>query len=186
MTNKMAEPLIGSIVLTGFMGTGKSTVGCLLAQQLDYPFVDMDSLLEERQKQTIPSIFKTKGEPFFRRLESDLCRELSYCQRYVIATGGGALVNEENLTLFTRSNLVICLDCAPEVLWQRLASAQDRPMLDSVDNIDRKTRLLTLLANRTPAYARIKHHVDTTDRPVQDIVADVRALWEQYKGTVTS
>ena len=91
MIEKIAGTSMGSIVLTGFMGTGKSTIGCILAQQLEYPFIDMDILLEERQKRTIRSIFKTEGEAFFRRLETDLCRELSHLQRHVVATGGGAL-----------------------------------------------------------------------------------------------
>ena len=162
-----------NIVITGFMGVGKSTVGQALAQKLNYEFVDMDDLIEERQGRTIREIFETEGETFFRQLESALCRELSGRQGQVIATGGGALVNPENLAIFSARHLVICLDCDPEVLWLRLAAAENRPMLDSDD---RKERLFALLAQRQPAYASIEHHIDVTRRSPEAIVAEARAL----------
>ncbi len=164
-----------NIVITGFMGTGKSTIGRILAQKLGYDFIDMDALIEDRQGRTIREIFEREGESYFRQLESDLCRELAGWWRYVIATGGGTLTNPENLAVFRAKNLVICLDCDPEILWLRLSASEDRPMLDSAD---KKARLLALLAQRQPAYAKIEHHIDTTHRNVEAIVAEARALWE--------
>lgn len=164
-----------NIVITGFMGTGKSTIGRILAQKLGYDFVDMDTLIEERQRRTIREIFEREGEAYFRQLESDLCRELAGRRRCVIATGGGTLTNPENLAVFRAKNLVICLDCDPEILWLRLSASENRPMLDGAD---KKIRLLALLAQRQPAYAKIEHHVDTTHRSVEAVVAEARALWE--------
>ena len=166
-----------SIVLTGFMGTGKTTVGERLARLLGFAFVDMDTLLERRQGRTIRAIFETEGEAVFRRLEAALCRELAIRRHHVIATGGGALVDPENLAVFSARNLVICLDCAPEELWRRLVAAQDRPLLDGAD---RQARLMALWQMRQPAYARIEHHIDTTQRPLEEIVAEARALWRHY------
>ncbi len=168
-----------NIVLTGFMGTGKSTVGQELARRLDWPFIDMDTLVEARQEMPIRRIFETRGEAHFRRLERDLCREVAGLTRRVIATGGGALIDPANLRVMSADNLVICLDCRPEALWQRLAADSARPMLDAAD---RKARLLSLLAARTPAYARIKRHIDVSERPAQAIAAEIVTLFGEIYG----
>lgn len=150
-----------NIILTGFMGTGKSTVGRLVASKLGREFVDMDSLIEPREGRTINQIFVESGEPYFRQLEADLCRELAQQVGLVIATGGGALVPEGNLRSMEESGLVICLDCEPDILWQRIGQSENRPMLADQDK-ERFTRLKTLLEQRIPAYTRIKHHLDVT------------------------
>lgn len=150
-----------NIILTGFMGTGKSTVGQLVAAELGREFVDMDTLIEQREGRSIPQIFAGSGEATFRQLEADLCRELAQQEGMVIATGGGALVPEANLRVMEASGLVVCLDCDPAVLWQRIGQSQDRPMLAEPDE-GRFKRLAALLAQRAPAYGRIKHHLDVT------------------------
>ena len=167
-----------SIILTGFMGTGKSTIGRRLGHRLGFRFVDMDGLLEARQGRLIREIFEAEGEAHFRQLEADLCRELAGWRRCVVATGGGALVNPDNLAAFAARNLVICLDCDPEELWLRLAQARNRPMLDSHD---RKQRLLDLLQQRQPAYARIEQHIDTTRRTIEAVVEEALSLWRQLR-----
>ena len=156
------------------MGTGKSTVAPLLADALGWTFVDMDALIEQREGRTIREIFAANGEPYFRRLETNLCRELTRGHGQVIATGGGTLVNPQNLAIVLPQNLVICLDCAPDVLWQRLSAATDRPMLDAPDA---RARLESLLAARTPAYARIPHHIDVTRLSPAEIVSAAMEMW---------
>lgn len=143
------------------MGTGKSAVGQLVAVALQRDFVDMDTVIEQREGRTIPRIFAESGEPYFRQLETDLCRELTERMGLVIATGGGALVPESNLRAMERTGLVICLDCDPDVLWQRIGHSEDRPMLAERDE-GRLARLVVLLKQRAPAYGRIKHHLDVT------------------------
>lgn len=150
-----------NIILTGFMGTGKSTIGRLAAAELGREFTDMDVLIEQRQGRPIARIFAENGEPYFRQLEANLCRELAAREGLVIATGGGALVTEANLRVLETSGLVICLDCDPAILWQRIGQSEDRPMLAELDE-GRFTRLAALLEQRAPAYARIKHHLDVT------------------------
>jgi shikimate kinase len=170
--------MLRNIVVTGFMGTGKSVIGQNLASKLRYPFLDMDALIEKRQRRTIREIFETEGEAYFRQIEAELCRELAGWQGHVIATGGGTLVSPENQATFAAENLVICLDCEPEVLWLRLANARNRPMLDSPD---RQARLMALLEARQPAYAQIKQHVDTSNRPIYEIVAEIEGIWRRLK-----
>lgn len=143
------------------MGTGKSTIGRLVAAKLGRRFVDMDALIEQREGQTINRIFADSSEAYFRRLEAGLCRELAEREGLVIATGGGALVPEENLRVMERSGLVICLDCDPAVLWRRIGQSENRPMLSARDE-GRFDRLAALLEQRASAYARIKRHLDVT------------------------
>ncbi len=150
-----------NIILTGFMGTGKTTVGWLVATELQHEFMDMDTLIEQREGRPISQIFAQQGEAYFRQLEAHLCHELAEQKGLVIATGGGALVREANLRVMEQSGLVICLDCEPAILWQRIGQSEDRPMLAAPDE-DRFTRLAALLAQRASAYGRIKHHLDVT------------------------
>lgn len=150
-----------NIILTGFMGTGKSTVGRLVAAKLKREFIDMDTLIERREGRAITQIFAESGEPYFRQLEANLCRELAAGTNLIIATGGGALVPKANLQVMEESGLVICLDCEPDTLWQRIGQSKNRPMLADQDE-ERFARLRALLEQRAPAYARIEHHLDVT------------------------
>ena len=153
--------MLPNIILTGFMGTGKSTIGQLVADGLQREFVDMDAVIEARAGRPISQIFAEEGEPYFRRLEAELCRELAGQSGLVIATGGGTLVPAENRRVMAQSGLVVCLDCEPEILWQRIGQSEDRPMLAEQDE-GRFARLAALLEQRAPAYAQIEHHVDVT------------------------
>lgn len=161
-----------NIILTGFMGTGKTTVGQLVAAQLQRDFIDMDDLIESREGRPISHIFADEGEPYFRRLEADLCRELAEKSDLVIATGGGALVPEANLQVMARTGLVICLDCQPDVLWERIGHSQNRPMLAAQDD-GRFARLAALLEQRAPAYGRIEHHLDVTQLAPDQAAAQI-------------
>lgn len=164
---------MNNIVITGFAGTGKSTVAKRLARTISYPYVDMDALIEERQERPISRIFAESGEGFFRQLESELCQELATWRNHVIATGGGTLVNPANLATLSEDNMVVCLDCEPDELWQRLEHATDRPLLNSDDQEAKKAALLSLLHEREAAYARIPLHVDTTRRSLEEIVGEI-------------
>ncbi|MEA3408053.1 MAG: 3-dehydroquinate synthase [Chloroflexota bacterium] len=159
-----------NLVLTGYMGTGKSSVGQRVAQVLDRSFVDMDALIVEREGMSIPDIFRERGEDAFRRLERELCQELSARGGLVIATGGGTLVSAENRRPMEDGGCVICLDCAPDELVKRLGQGEGRPMLRADDPAE---RMRELLSARRPAYAQIPHHVDTTDLSIDQVVERV-------------
>ena len=166
----MAE---SNIVLTGFMGTGKTSVGRLVAERLGWPFVDLDERIAARAGKPIPQIFAEDGELAFRDMEAEACRELSEGAGLVVATGGGAVLRPENRTALVSGGTVICLEAAPEILGMRLKHAADRPMLAGAD---RTERIAELLAQREAAYSSLPHHIDTTDLSIGQVADRVLAI----------
>lgn len=164
-----------NIVLTGFMGTGKSVVGREVARRLGRAFVDMDEVIAQRAGMSIPDIFRQYGEEAFRRYERALCEELSKQEGLVIATGGGALVDPHNRELLAASGYLICLDCEVDELFRRLEGDDSRPMLW---NENPRQRLIELYRARRLAYAEIPYHLDTTARSLEEIVDEVLQLVE--------
>ena len=162
-----------SIILTGFMGTGKTAVGRAVAAALGRPFVDMDTVLEERLGTTIAEYFASAGEPAFRQAEAGLVRELAGQRGLVIATGGGALVPEDNRRRFLANATVILLSCAPAGILRRLDGSSDRPLLAGDDPAAAITRLL---AERRPAYEAIPLRLDTTHLAIDEAAARVQRL----------
>jgi shikimate kinase/3-dehydroquinate synthase len=175
--------MISTVTLTGFMGTGKTAVGREVARRLDVPFVDMDAEIEARAGKPIPRIFSEDGETAFREMEAMLVRELSAYRGgwselgagAVIATGGGALVDPENLALMRKRGTVICLDAEPDEILRRVSDSGERPLLE-VD--DPGVEIERLQAARREAYAAIPWHIDTTGLSVQQVAARVIALVE--------
>lgn len=149
------------IVLTGFMGTGKSTVARYVAARAQRPFVDMDQVIETRSGQPIHRIFAEQGEAVFRALEAALLQELAAQDGLVIATGGGTLVDPANRAALGSRAVVICLQASIYELQRRLADSADgvRPLLAGEDAAQ---RIHSLLAARLPAYAKIPLQLDTT------------------------
>ena len=119
-----------NLVLTGFMGTGKTSVGRLVAERLRREFVDMDELIAVREGMSIADIFARHGESHFRALERGVCAELAARNDLVIATGGGTLVDPGNCLQF-RNAVVICLDADVEEIARRLEGVEDRPLLNA-------------------------------------------------------
>ncbi|MCJ7549123.1 MAG: shikimate kinase, partial [Anaerolineae bacterium] len=162
-----------NIVLTGFMGTGKSAVGRQVARRLGRPFVDMDALLEARAGKPISRIFAEEGEQAFRLTEADLCGELAGQDGAVIATGGGALVDPANRETLAASSILVCLQAGVDEILERVGEAGDRPLL-SVPDPSREVR--QLLAARRDAYAAIPWQVDTNGRTPSQIADEIVAL----------
>lgn len=161
-----------NIVITGFMGTGKTIVGRLVAEKLNRPFVDTDEEIVRRTGRTIPDIFAHDGESNFRHIERRMCRFLAAQQGYVVATGGGMLVDESNRDVMLASGWVVCLNAAPEAILQRLKNDPiERPLL--------KGDWRALLEKRREAYASIPNQVDTTGKTPDEIAGEIVALWQQ-------
>lgn len=156
-----------NIILTGFMATGKTSVGKEVAARLGYEFVDLDALIEAEAGMPISRIFATQGEERFRALESRMVEEVARRRASIIATGGGAIVNPRNLEALKRSGIVIALTAKPEAILARVGNGEDRPMLWGGETLERIRRLL---AERAPAYAEADLTVDTTEQSIQEVV----------------
>lgn len=158
------------IVLTGFMGSGKSTVGRFLAQQLGCPLIDLDGVVEASAGCKINEIFAAEGEAAFRRLESDCLRQVLQQGRAVIATGGGAVISAENRRLMRSSGIVVNLDASLEQTISRLRGSTHRPLFNG-DNPE--ARLAALLEDRRQFYEDADIRIDTDGKSVEDVAAEI-------------
>jgi shikimate kinase len=156
-----------NIVLTGFMATGKTSVGKRLAERLGCEFVDVDTLIEAEAGMPIPQLFSERGEASFRAIEAAMVERVTRGDRCVIATGGGAVVNPRNLALLKDSGTMIALTADPTTILARVGGAADRPMLQGADP---RARIEQLLAARGHAYAQADVTVDTSARTVEEVV----------------
>ncbi|HQP92163.1 MAG TPA: shikimate kinase [Candidatus Omnitrophota bacterium] len=167
---------MGNIYLVGFMGTGKTATGKVLSKSLKRAFFDMDELIEEREKMTIPDIFEKKGEPYFRALEKEVVKELAKKNDLVIACGGGAFVDPENIENMKASGKVIWLTSSPEMILDRTKKFTHRPLLNVKDPL---VRIKDLLAKREPFYSQAHCVIDCDKLSVeQSAEAVLRCLDE--------
>jgi 3-dehydroquinate synthase len=155
---------MGNIALIGFMGTGKSEVGRLIARRLGLEFVDCDTRIQERTGSSIADIFRRAGEERFRRLEREEIARASRKWGLVVATGGGAPKDPRNLEALKAAGLVICLTARPEVIWERTRTTSERPLLAVPDP---RARIAELLAERRSCYEQADRCIDTSDRTVE-------------------
>ena len=163
------------IFLVGMMGSGKSTVGRRLALALGRPFIDSDKEIERRCGVAVATIFEVEGEAGFRRREAALIDELSRQPAIVLATGGGAVLLEENRRMLRERGFVVYLCASVPELWHRLRSDKVRPLLRTPDP---RQRIAELVEQRDPLYRECARHVVMTgrqpaDRVVQEIVASL-------------
>ena len=169
-----------NVILTGFMGTGKTSLGKLLATKLGRPFVDIDKKIEAEQKLSIPKIFEQFGEEHFRALEKSAVKELSERRGLVIATGGGTIKDEENLRLLKSSGVLICLTTEPEEIFNRTSRRGERPVLDGGGD-ERLETIKKLLAERKKFYDRADYQVDTTEWSPIQIIDDICRYLRQFR-----
>ena len=164
-----------NVILTGFMGTGKTTVCQLLAQQLGYRFVDTDVLIETRSGMTVPEIFRLKGEAAFRAMEAEVAGELGAEEGLVIATGGRLMLDPDNAAALGRRGMVFCLSAAPDEIIARVGAEPGaaRPMLEGADP---QGRILALLHEREEGYRRFRQ-VDTTHKKPAEVAAEVLSIF---------
>jgi shikimate kinase/3-dehydroquinate synthase len=168
-----------NIILTGFMGTGKTTIGQALAERLGWRFLDTDLEIERRACMSIPEIFTRHGEAHFRNLEKHLCRELTSQRETVIATGGGMPLDPENRKLLSSAGIVICLRCSVKEILARVGRNGGRPMID-VQNPGE--RIDYLLRQRETSYASFAYQMNTTGLLVEDSVDRVYEIVSDGRG----
>ncbi len=164
---------MNNLYLVGFMGTGKSAVGRELAKKLKRHFVDLDGLIELKEKRPIADIFAKEGEAYFRKIESKMLREVAKEKGFVAACGGGIVIIEENIKMMKDSGIMICLSARPEVILKRVSGATHRPLLN-VENPQEKIELLLKL--RSPYYAKADKTIDTSKLSIKEVVAKILKL----------
>jgi len=161
------------IFLVGLLGSGKTTLGKLLAAELDLPFVDLDWEIERRENKSVREIFAQQGEDHFRKIESELLREWAGAQKYfVMASGGGAPCFFNGMDIINESGLSIFLDVPVDVLNSRLVAATDRPLLDTNSQVERIEKLESLRAARLPIYN--KAHIIIQDTSLSSVLKAIK------------
>jgi len=170
---------VRNLVLCGFMGTGKTTIGKALAKMHSLPFVDIDEEIEKRTGMKIVDIFSRMGEGHFRDLEEEMIREFSKEEGKIIAVGGGALQRESNLLALRENGFLLCLLATPKVILRRLRYDNTRPLLKGEDKLQ---RIESLLRKRFPNYLKADAFLDTSYMPIRDCVKYAGRLLYYLKG----
>ena len=165
-----------NIYLVGFMGTGKTSVGRKVAQVKNCKFVDMDELIEDREKRSVPDIFALEGEPYFRKIEKRVLEEISGKDCQVVSCGGGIVIDAQNIKTMKNTGVVICLTASPEMILERTKRFSHRPLLN-VPNP--REKIEDLLKIRAPYYAQADFTVDTSNLTLDQVVERVFACGGQ-------
>jgi shikimate dehydrogenase len=163
----------GSVVLCGFMGSGKTTCGRLLAETAGRKFIDMDDYIEKKEHRPVAQIFKDDGEETFRRMERDAVEELSRTGGLVIASGGGTLLKKENADAFRANNIVVLLDASLSTVRERLKGDNSRPLLSGPDSDE---KMKCLYAEREPSYHANSDFTINADGTPESTVDAILAL----------
>lgn len=163
--------MVNNIYITGFMGSGKTTVGQALAKSLGYQVTDTDKWIEEMEGQSISSIFKQYGEPYFRDLETNALQQISGNQ-LIITTGGGIIMRPENREIMKEKGKTIYLQCDLDEVFLRLNDDTTRPLLKKED----KSNVEKLYQSRLPFYKEADHTINTTGKSIHLIVQELKSL----------
>ena len=158
-----------NLVLIGFMGTGKSTIGKKLARRLNWSFKDTDYEIEQNEGKSIPEIFTAKGEIVFRELETAALKQILSASAQVVSTGGGCVLAEENRQLMLNNGFIIALSATADTIVSRVEDKADRPLLAG----DPRERVTALLAKRQGLYDFAHLLIHTDDREPDEIVEQI-------------
>lgn len=161
---------IVNIALIGFMGTGKTSVGRLVAEQLHFHYLDTDEMIQSATGKSIADIFSNRGESAFRALEEKTVQELSSKSQTVISCGGGLPVFGQNLTHLKIHALVVCLWASPGKIWERVRNQTHRPLLHDPDP---QKKIRELLAAREPFYKQADILLNTDSRSLREVAQQV-------------
>jgi shikimate kinase len=161
---------IHNLALVGFMGTGKSSVGRIVADALQFEFVDTDAMIEAQSGRTITEIFAQAGEPVFRQLEEQVVAQLATREKLVISTGGGLVMNPCNLTSLKTHALVVCLWASAETIWERVRTQTHRPLLQTPDPLG---KIKEMLNQRGPSYRKADVLIHTGLRSPREVALQV-------------
>ncbi len=164
---EIMETQIERVYLSGFMTSGKSTIGPILANVLGWKFIDLDRIIEEKEDKTVVEIFESEGEEYFRNMEHDFLIRFSNEKKLILSLGGGTIAFDRNLKILKSSGKIVYLKSSPEMIYQRIKNKIDRPIFRDLvlaenskpqDFIDRIEKYLKM---REPYYLKADIHIDT-------------------------
>ena len=163
-----------NIFLIGFMGAGKSTVARAMKKHYGMRLIEMDEQIEYQEKMSVPKIFEVHGEPYFRKLETDLLEGLSSQENTVVSCGGGVPMRACNVEAMRKSGKVIYLRTSPQQIYERVKTSHNRPLLEGTMNVEYISKLLS---QRLPKYLEAADAVVSTDgKRVEDICKEIIGL----------
>lgn len=166
--------IMKNIVLIGFMGTGKTTIGKLLANRLGRPFIDSDKKIEYENDMTIREMFAVYGEKYFRQKERAVIAQLSRYNNAVIGTGGGVVLCSENMSRLKRNGIIIALTASIETILERTGRRNTRPLLGTIEQ--REQSIYKLLKERIELYDTADYSVDTTNHSPQQVIIEIMSF----------
>lgn len=166
-----------NIVLIGFMGTGKTTIGRLLASRLGRPFIDSDKRVENENGMTVREIFELYGEAHFRQKEREMIIKLSRYSNAVISTGGGVVLSNDNMRRLKKNGIIIALTASLETILERTGRRNTRPLL--VDSTAREQIINKLLNERSELYQNADFSIDTNSNSPQHVITEIMLFLRQ-------
>lgn len=152
------------------MGTGKTSVGRQLAVQKKWNFIDLDELIELKQQRRIVDIFAQDGEPYFRKIEKKFLKQVSTQKKFVVACGGGVVLDPDNIKLMKKTGILICLCATCEAILKRVSASTHRPILNVANP---RERIELLLKMRAPYYAQADKTIDTSGLTIKEVAAKI-------------
>ena len=158
------------------MGTGKTSVGRLLAQKMGMRYISTDEIIEDKERRSINDIFKKNGEVYFRRIEKEVVKKVCELDRFIIDAGGGVVLDEENVRNLKQNGKIISLEAGADVILERTKRYRHRPLLN-VDNP--KAKVEELLKARAPFYAKADVSIDTTTLTVEQVAQEIKGIIDE-------
>lgn len=168
-----------NIVLIGFAGAGKTSVGKRLARILNRQFFDTDQMIERVAGLPVPAIIEKFGEKHFRAKEKEVIKDLSEKEKVVVSTGGGAVVDRENFEMLKKKGLIICLSAKPEVIYYRVKEEGNRPLLQKKGEV--YWNILRLMREREEIYRQADFVLDTSDLNYEQIIDRILTFLIEYR-----
>lgn len=167
-----------NIILTGFMGTGKTEVGRELSNMLGWKLIDVDDEIVKSKKMSINDLFSQLGEPVFRDIEADMIRSVAANKNTIISTGGGAVLRQENMDALRENGIIVHLTATPETILKRTGISDERPLLRAENPLEKIKELLDF---RKPFYEGADIVIETEDRTPRQIAGDIieRIKWQK-------
>lgn len=168
------------VILCGMMGTGKSTIGKLLAGKLSFPFYDLDSMIENRAGKSIPELFEESGEETFRKLERELLTEFVQTCDGVLALGGGSLQNQHITDHVKLYGWLVYIDTPAEEITNRVLRKSNRPMIETNNPEKTMERIKQLLETRTPLYSQAHITIKTGSKSAENVATEIAKMLKMY------